>query len=677
MPNAGQEYVLCFNSANRDQVVYPEPNNFECQISDGGQGTAIPKATAMFFGSVELPRTQWTIEQEWSQLLFDQGIATDVAIAADLPNATFSFVVMPPGTSSTLVDVPVPPTINPITAGAPNGANEATFTTQFPHGLEARQDWGSIRIEGTPLMDDAAAELTTNPTLTIVSPTMFTITNIPGIAATIGNGYLRAAPPNPAQLAAAITDALPAALADAGLVGVAAMAYDANTNVFTFTYDDGSADTIVMLATTIPSLNSHMGFGNDTMLVLTPTAGSATQMSLSGNYANSGCLGTLQLTPGNYTPTTLAAEIERAWDPFVFDGGVAMDPAEREVFAFTNASAASFTVPIDYGAYTPDTFAAYLTTQMNAADGSQTYTVTYDGATQQMTLASTMPFGLPFNDPTVTPAVVTRLGFDPVAYNGSTGYTGRSLAYAPSTCTLTPRTRGGNLQVIQNVATNMYTLQFLGAPCQAGTIAGTTVGPLAMAHGLQVGDFVVITDAGGTAFTLPVTAVTDAFTFDVDLYNSGLAGAVTVCPAVATDGVLNLYLNGNQMLADVLGFTATGVFSGPNGVLAATGSYNLDGPPYLLWIITEPSGSTFIHHFWKGKLDNKTNIFAKLIQRDNTYSIERLFPMQQVMQQNPKVTRLIMSVCNPDHSPYHFHGRNWSGTLTFLTSSESGQQLSY
>jgi len=666
----GQEYTVCFNTANRNQVVYPEPNNFELNLFSSSSSSGIPPAVQMYLGSVELPTTQWTVEPSWQTISFDQGISTAINGVGEEENALFTFSV-----NGTVVQAAVPPTLNPTTAIVPGAPNEVTITTQYPHGLASRSGWSPITLEGTSLTDESVKNLNTNPTLTIINDTTFMLTNLP--APLMGtSGYVLATPPSPTELAAGLTAAITDALATAfpTVAIIASVSYDANTNLFTLSVDTGDASALVMLAHGVPSLPNLMGFPLNSML---QSVSGTTALTTTGNYSDSLCLSTLTLRPGNYTAQEFAAEFERAWNPFVFNGGVAANPADRPVFAFTNATGASFTFPIEYGTYTPDSFAAFLATEMNTADPSQTYSVTYMAANQTLQLTSTLPFGLPFDDPAVTPSLVSRMGFEAVYYSGSAGYTSMSLGYAPSTCSSVPAFRNGNLRVLINETTSSYVFQFSGSGCQTGTVAvvGTqgTVGPLPQAHGLMVGNFVTLSTTT-TSTTLPVVAVPDPFTITVDLFGSAIMNGdmVTVCNSATQQGSLNLYLASNPMLAEVMGFPATSVFSESDGVLEAPYCWNLNGPAYLLWVIGEPSGSTFIQHYWRAKDDNKVDIFAKLILRNNTYSIERLYPMQQVMQGNKKVTKLRMMMCNPDHSPYNFHGKNWSGTLVFVTASVPG-----
>jgi len=318
---------------------------------------------------------------------------------------------------------------------------------------------------------------------------------------------------------------------------------------------------------------------------------------------------------------------------------------------------------------------------MNLADPSQTYTVTYNAADQTLTISSDMPFGMPLDDPVVTPLLVERMGFEPLCYNGAQSYTSAPLGYIPGECSSVPQFRSGNLRVLWKESQCLFIIRFCGTPCQTDTIvvaAGVgTIGPLPLAHGLSVGDFVTLTSTTGASSTLPVTSVPDAFTFTVDMYSSAILNGdtVAICDWASQNASLNLYFHTVPMLASVMGFPVSAVFSGSDGELIAPYAYNFDGPPYLLWVIQEPSGSAFIKHMWNSS--TKDNIFAKLILRNNTYSIERLYPMQKIMQGNHKMTQLSMAVYNPDHTLFNFHGKNWSGTLTFVTASTAGALLAY
>ena len=689
----GQEYTVCFDTTNRDPVLYPQPNNFSMPLLGDGAG-GIPPVTQIHMGSIEIPEcTQWTIEEPWSQLRFDQGISTAINVTpAEDENQLMTLSVTPTtGGVATTIVAAVPPTLNPVTIAV--AGTTATVTTTFPHGLVAAratasngESWPRVTLEGTSLLDEPTKDVSTNATVVITGPNTFTMTTLAGAPAA-GTGYLLSRDPNPYQLAAGLTAALNEELFAAfgafpEIPTRASVTYSATTNLFTLSLNNGTREMLVRMTHTTPSLPTKMGFGENALLSLTPPSDPfTTNFAVTGNYSASTCPSTLTFQPGIYTAETFIPEFERAWNPFVFNGGCGAAPGDREDFIFTNAAGACFTVPIDYGTYTPDSFATFLQTEMNLADPSQTYTVTYNAADQTLTISSDMPFGLPFDDPAMNPNLVERMGFDPVCYNGALSYTGAPLGYAPGECSSVPQFRSGNLRVIWRETQCRYIFRFCGTPCQTDTIvvaAGQgTVGPLPLAHGLSVGDFVNLTSTTGESSTLPVVSVPDPFTFVVDMYSSTIMNGdtVAICDWASQNASLNLYLNTSPTLANILGFPAAAVFSGSDGELVAPNGYNFDGPPYLLWVIQQPSGSTFIKHKWGDS--TREDVFAKLILRNNVYSIERLYPMQKITQGNHKMTTLSMAVYNPDHTLYNFHGKNWSGTLTFVTASTAGAQLMY
>ena len=65
----GTEFALCLNSINRDLKAYPEPNDFMLDLRDRYD------LQMMVLGSLELPYTQFLIEDAWSTFSFDVGLA--------------------------------------------------------------------------------------------------------------------------------------------------------------------------------------------------------------------------------------------------------------------------------------------------------------------------------------------------------------------------------------------------------------------------------------------------------------------------------------------------------------------------------------------------------------------------------------------------------------------------
>ena len=85
-----------------------------------------------------------------------------------------------------------------------------------------------------------------------------------------------------------------------------------------------------------------------------------------------------QKNPGNYTVDSLLYQLNLQWNRFFFDGGVTNDPSTRPMYLyFQSSSGVAHNISINYGSYTPDTFAEYLQAQMNISNTTNTYTVTW------------------------------------------------------------------------------------------------------------------------------------------------------------------------------------------------------------------------------------------------------------------------------------------------------------
>jgi hypothetical protein len=95
--------------------------------------------------------------------------------------------------------------------------------------------------------------------------------------------------------------------------------------------------------------------------------------------------------------------------------------------------------------------------------------------------------------------------------------------------------------------------------------------------------------------------------------------------------------------------------------------FALDGPPYLLMLITQPpGGSTLCQHEWKDSI--LSQVFAKLVVYPSSpmLRLERVFAMQTRYSSPQGLTGVQLQILNPDHTLYQMHGRNWSGTFVML-----------
>lgn len=103
-----------------------------------------------------------------------------------------------------------------------------------------------------------------------------------------------------------------------------------------------------------------------------------------------------------------------------------------------------------------------------------------------------------------------------------------------------------------------------------------------------------------------------------------------------------------------------GCWNGSNLKYCAPNVFKLGHPDYLLVIISEPFHDTANQHEWRGEL--QVQVFAKIIMYPN-YQTQRLYPQQANFQTTNQIRKIHITFLNPDHTLYHFHGADWSGTL--------------
>lgn len=188
-----------------------------------------------------------------------------------------------------------------------------------------------------------------------------------------------------------------------------------------------------------------------------------------------------------------------------------------------------------------------------------------------------------------------------------------------------------------------------------------------------------------------MASVRSAFEFEIEYGTvpslSGARGR-PACMSLAGEPIFNLYFNGDgcgpcdavgdggvgpgsvgAVLGNILGFGACaflwggGPTCGGPPPYTSPNEYNLDHPSYLLMEITDPKGSAYIQHDWAGC--NIPTIFAKIVCYPNL-RVDRSTPAFMELQGIKIVDSLCMRVLSPWHTLYHFHGRDWSGTLILV-----------
>jgi len=651
-------------------------------------------------GSMELPLAQYLIEYLWNTLYFDEGVRLIVNNDSELCTREFSVNL-----NGTVITAILPILFNPIIDVDLTDPNNPIFTTQFDHALDLRDQWNwgaPIELISTNLTDPALTQFTANnPNLVILGPNEFQLLNAPGAYPSSGGifGYVHAPPiASPAYLAQIVNAAL-------NLVapGQFIVTYNSNGR---FTFQSAitqsgtcvsnpplSNENITLLIPTRNCLAALMGFGCGNVPV--PTVPSVTDVvdckvpvpcnppTLEGGFGYQ-CFSQIAITPGNYTANTLIDQLNLQFNRFFFDGGLTNAAADRPIFVFSDPAGIGHQIPIEFGQYTPDTFAEYLQQQMNIADPTNNYIVSWDITTGLFCFQGTSNFGLEFNDSTQTlnPAV---LGYDAISYRGQNQYCSTTPFQVPtSTCCGTQQSRFSSY--IFNTQASFSNAKFTIEvnPPRCVSVAGFTdigggigelytdlpaPGPL-LAGGLQPEDTVNITLAGVT-YSLRVVEVVNAFRVRVEIAGvSALVGLVNAAVSFCYgDLVVSSLLFADQQKKNrlpprMLGYgNQDALYSGSPPVFISPFSYDLDYPRYVLLVITDPEGST--HQSHQSGQSVIPNVFAKILIFPQL-RVERNYQMLLYLSEVKQVTHATFVFLNPDHTPFQMHGKNWSCTLTLV-----------
>lgn len=705
------EYTICLDTINRDYVQYPDTNDLVLNIDNARLRRG---AVQIYVGSFELPTPQFTIEEAWQNLWFDEGIRL-------IDYASISVVASTGITYTTYL----PLFLNSIASITVTSATLLTIVTDNNHALNLRALWGPlapvasrlpIRLIGTGLVDPAEINLTQNNlNITIIDPVTFTLAvastanfGAPGTVIT-NTGYIYApAIDSPVALVAVINSALVASGFTEG-----SFSYDPTTSLFQFR-------TVFYGPIAQPTLNVHCptggaptpvapgvclsGSGLVRCLGFMGSRNCATTQLRSGQWyipADSTPLwrGFIAINPGFYGPqdlTQLGSEITIQFNRFYIDNGACSATPSIEYLYFSNAIGSCLNFVVPPGGYTPVTLAAFLESGMNITDplsfantavpSANVYTVTWipSGVTGFFSFACSGVFGLEFGDSIGVSSMPARLGFSNVAYRPGPEFSGRTITVPQlGACQEPVYYHSYLVQMLANNTRKGYRIEpslprvVQGLVASAVSPTTVTLTQAAVAHGFQVGDVLDLAFPAQNLFGVSsvVLSVTDAFAF-VLAAPVGLPfilnnGDVTDAQLAYDPATFNVYFNSlnfgvaastrgscRSIYPGILGFDYTDLMA-PAPYMSIT-TVALEPPPYLLLQVLDVKSSAYIQHNFLG--DNITNILAKLIFYP-TYQLQRLYPMSLTFNGSEIISQLHFRWLTPDHQLYQFHGRNWSGTL--------------
>jgi len=649
-------YTWAFQSSNRDRQIYPEPNNFTLPLQ---LSVKRPLVSSLIVGSIELEPTQYTIEPEWNRVYYDEGwepfvnssqrvFSTQEHVYINGANCVFDFDAMLPLSSN-----PFHVTLST--------SSQVEIETQFEHGLSTEmvnlwRSWGgSVQLIANGMAMDLQNVIVISP-FKLQFPFALTETT---------QGVLKTTPvPTPSALASAVSVALK------NIGSLVNIKYTNNTFVACCMTNRSlvnihNANPLVkknplapVLKGTDGNLVSQMGFGTTTSISFyTP--------EFPAQFDAVSRLKYVTLEPGNYNANELQQALQKGFqNDFVNETQTPQSFVPQSftiTYPFTNEV---FQISL------PETkmenmqqVAMFIEKQLNDQN-TVWVTVRYDCDANRIEFRSfghSRPFTLTFDHDT--------LGFPAGIYNGSNVY--RSLTpfsnyHLPLNNIVVSYNEKRNKFIFQ-VQSSTHIIHSATQDIQGNVQLDTTLYPT-----LKSCDIVEYYECQpeeksmqqqqSFVYHLPLEKV-DAYNYKVNVPSTTSLGE-QVYLSISTRPYFNLYLNKslpNCIPARYLGFPPSTVEMNPQYGSSMESVYCVDvsPPKYLLLDMDVPAGSTKLETS-NGK-ENRS-VVAKILM-EPTIKLDRVDSMQLDVTGIDCVTECNFRILNPDFTPYHFHGVDWSGSL--------------
>lgn len=431
-------------------------------------------------------------------------------------------------------------------------------------------------------------------------------------------------------------------------------------------------------------------------------------------------------------PLHICKEVELSLNPFYFpiDERTPNGFPTAHFFVFSDPAGCTQICPLLSGRYTSSSLASYLETRMTALSSVPDTVFSVDaqeeegGGMGRFVFTCEVrdesggvhpaPFCLLFNHPLQFAA--ERIGFRPIAYHGQSSYTSSfPVGGVASSSSRHPSVQtGGNVyRFAETSHEKRFELHASPIAPLTGRVESYDVGSclltvrtfassLPFVHGFRVGDVVRIAPCKRTTLLLdeegggwgerevsscPLASdwgrsgvVSESGHQIVTLRvrsTPGLSDCCGMCLQINVDPEpINLCfgLLPRSIKPEMLGYRTGAVQWGLDGSVDAGGDWLvpplsapfihcLDHPDYVLLYLQEGKQSTTLQH---GSGSNATAPFAKIV----------LYPLLREERMLPRDTSLLceslnqftLSVRNPDGTPYHFHGAEFSFSLNFVRS---------
>lgn len=752
------EFVCTFDSANRDTDQFPEPNGFLYAIQLANENFVIHSVS---LGTMELPLSQFNVEEENSRVYFDEGYVFPVV---DQPTNITRVMTLSNTDRGETEDLTIPAHVNPILSAVNLGGGVWQITTEFEHGLEclAIWDWELPRLSGQPV--DAQLVTLSPFNVTIVDDFTF---NFQTTASTIlsGPGTAVYFPryPSPQHVADAMNHLI--SRSDKDWVRQTSFTVK-NSSLSVVLINNGTENVIPRSDGPNFQLSQLLGYqpcGCSGQISLPPSLKlicpdlpkitdprflwqTRDQQNMCRNEVlakfPSSCQTFVRVPPSNYSPESLRTELETQFNRFYFRIAPDLVSTQYSSFVFRDSLGNLQPIQIPAGQWTPQDLALFLTERMSALDTGADYEVTTERnpTNNLMVFAfrslNGQHFSLEFgpSPDSSTPDIPVRLGFDSVPLRNRSLYRSNKPFVVPALgCCLSDGT-----PLVARGPRNTYAVQ-VDTSKKTFTISASRPPPLIANVTSVVGDIVTLTlvppsPNANSGFKIgdvirmvariatPPINVGDILTAKVDDITNSVPGTFADVIRITfpaghinvgdqflvshdPDPNFSLYLpaplgqtgttpytdSSASVRAELLGFTPGAIMpnrpapftigcvgkcrsggcpqtptvppnADPTTGYTSNQSYNLQHPNYLLVELEVDNASNNIQHRWAN--DVKHTLLAKIICYPEI-RVERVVPMVITFPTSNFIKGFGIKVLNPDHTPYRFHGRDWSGTLVF------------
>jgi hypothetical protein len=669
MASRGTESTICVSSANRDLQAYPNSSDFLCELKQRFDCQAIS------LSSLELPLSQYLIEDEWSLFDFDVGLSLPSQGARTL------YVTQP--YTRALLALPAPCT--PVVYGGLQPDGRALWTVA--PAVQPVNAHGLVPASLSALPDARVYYDPAQPPLRVLA--------VPGHDAVASEAL-----PLPGALAFPAGGAGVLFCGEAGArtfanpahLCVALNAFFADPQVdlpLRFDYDASTATLGLLAATTgaAPPVVSVADAPQNLLrsLCLPPPRG----RHLESCRVRFPPALTCRVPEGNYDYGVLRQQLEVLCNPLLQFGSVPSSTVGVHLFGAAPGSSVSVTLGA-FTLYDPKAVALALSQQMELGLGDAA-SVRFDFVDDAFEIFSSTPFRIFWG---ASGTLGAQLGFDADLRLGRRHRgCARHYLQLPTAVSLPAVHEGeslGHLRRLAFAARGRVQAALAGGLTAQPSIDGARllapVGALPCeylaAFPRPAGDFLwAVASHVSAGFMPPAPAPLPAwFTVLEPLVlplPPDLTAASTLHGTVLPffGGACNLYLCATPpavapRLAEILG-CRPGATLWPwpareiAPLLLPPHQVCLEGPTYVLLDLCIDHLSTGLYH--RVGADSKTSLFAKLPLYGSSFKWESRLPASKAATGSCVVTQFRVRLLTPWHSLWQLHGRNWSCTVTLAS----------